>query len=89
MILFINLLGPENTYVTGNHHPPMSSFRALKKDIIKLVDWIELNFNWTLTSREHSFKITQANTTKVGKNLLKSRLANLNKKIKVENKYLG
>ena len=48
---------------------------------IPLMDWIELNFNQTLMSRDKVFNIIKANTTKVGKNLLKSRLAILNKKI--------
>ena len=45
------------------------------------MDWIELNFNQTLTSRQTHFNTIKSNRLNVGNNLLASRLSILNRKI--------
>ena len=45
------------------------------------MDWIELNFNQTLTSRQTLFNTVKSNHFQVGSNLLTSRLSILNLKI--------
>ena len=49
------------------------------------MDWIDLNFNQTLTSRETFFNCVKSAHSKAGKNLLSSRLTVINKKIKLQN----
>ena len=49
------------------------------------MDWIDLNFNQTLTSLETFFNYVKSTNSKAGKNLLSSRLTVLNKKIKLQN----
>ena len=44
-------------------------------------DFIELNFNQNLTSRQSHFKISKSNAYKVGNNMLATRLSTLNGKI--------
>ena len=44
-------------------------------------DWVDLNFNQILTSRQTTFKTLKSNNFKVGNNKLISRLATLNGKI--------
>ena len=46
-------------------------------------DWIDLNFNQILTSRQRTFQITKTNKYKVGNNLLSSRLSVVNNKIEL------
>ena len=48
---------------------------------IPTMDWIELNFHQTLTSREAMFNVIRLNKTNVGTNRLTSRSACINKKI--------
>ena len=45
------------------------------------MDWIELNFNQTTTSRQTHFNTIKSNRFNVGNNLLASRLSILNLKI--------
>ena len=45
------------------------------------LDWVELNENHTISSRETHFKCAKTNKTKIGNNLLSSRLTILNKKV--------
>ena len=45
------------------------------------LDWVELNFNQTITSREKFYRTVKTNKTKIGNNLLSSRLSILNGKI--------
>ena len=45
------------------------------------LDWVELNFNQTSTSREKFYRTVRTNKTKIGNNLLSSRLSILNGKI--------
>ena len=45
------------------------------------LDWVELNFNQTITSREKFYRTVRTNKTKIGNNLLSSRLSILNGKI--------
>ena len=45
------------------------------------MDWIELNLNQTLTSRQTLFNTVKSNRFHVGNNLLTSRLSILNQKI--------
>ena len=49
------------------------------------MDWIDLNFNQLLTSRETFFNCVKSTHSKTGNNLLSSRLTVLNKKIKLQN----
>ena len=44
-------------------------------------DWVKLNFQQTLTSRQVNFKISQTNKYKIGLNLICNRLTVLNNKI--------
>ena len=44
-------------------------------------DFIELNVNQNLTSRQSHFKISKSNAYKVGNNMLATRLSTLNGKI--------
>jgi hypothetical protein len=44
-------------------------------------DWVKLNFQQTLTSRQVNFKILQTNNYKIGINLICNRLTVLNNKI--------
>ena len=44
-------------------------------------DWIELNFNQTLTSRQKHFKTIKNNNYIIGSNLLSMRLSVLNGKV--------
>ena len=44
-------------------------------------DWVRLNFQQTLTSRQMNFIITQTNNYKIGNNLICNRLSLLNNKI--------
>ena len=52
-------------------------------------DWIELNYNQTLTSRETTFRIIKSNNFLVGNNLLSSCLTILNTKIPLEDLNLS
>ena len=45
------------------------------------LDWVELNENQTITSRETYFRCAKTNLTIIRNNLLSSRLAVLNKKV--------
>ena len=47
-------------------------------------DWIELNFNQILTSRQTTFRTSKSNTFKIGNNKLSSRLSILNGKINLQ-----
>ena len=49
------------------------------------LDWIDLNFNQLLSSREKFFNFVKSSHSKTGNNLLSSRLTVLNKKIKLQN----
>ena len=53
----------------------------LYNDQIPVSDWVELNFNQILTSRQTLFKVTKNNNFKVGNNKLTSRISILNGKI--------
>ena len=53
------------------------------------MDWIELNFNQTLTSRETTFNAIKSNNTKIGNNILSARLTVINKKIKLDDLNLS
>ena len=44
-------------------------------------DWIELNTNQILTSRQTHLKVTKSNSFKVGNNIISTRLSVLNGKI--------
>ena len=46
-------------------------------------DWIDLNFDQILTSRQKTFQITRTNKYKVGNNLLSSRLSVVNNMIEL------
>ena len=48
------------------------------------MDWVELNFNQAITSRETNFNLLKSNKTKIGNNLLSTRLTILNKKVKLD-----
>ena len=52
---------------------------------IQIMDWIELNFNQTITSRETFFYLIKSNYTSISNNLLALRLQILHKKEKLEN----
>ena len=56
---------------------------------IPQMDWIEVNFTQTLTSRETVFDSIKYNCTKIGNNILTTRLTVLNKKIKLEDLNLN
>ena len=45
------------------------------------LDWVELNFNHAISSREKFFITLKSNSTKIGNNILSSRLTSINKKI--------
>ena len=49
-----------------------------------VTDWLELNFNQVLTSRQTHFKVIKTNKFKVGQNKLSSRLFILNGKIPLQ-----
>ena len=51
---------------------------------ILTMDWVELNFYQTNTTRQSFFNLTRMNKSKIGNNLLSSRLAIMNNKIKLE-----
>ena len=51
---------------------------------VPAMDWIEINFHRPFTSRETFFNLTKSGNSKVENNLLTSRLAVLNRKIKLE-----
>ena len=53
------------------------------------MDWVELTFNQTITSRETFFNTIKTNRNKVGNNILSTRLSVLNKKIKLEDLNLA
>ena len=53
----------------------------LYNDQIPTMDWVELNFHQTLTSRETLFNVIRSNKTKTGKNILTSRLNIINKNV--------
>ena len=59
-----------------NEHQPVS-------------DWIELNMDQILTSRQTHFKINKTNTYKIGNNKLTSRLSILNDKILLQDLNLS
>ena len=44
-------------------------------------DWVEMNFNQIITSRQTLFKISKTNRYKIGNNILTSRLTTINNKI--------
>ena len=48
------------------------------------MDWVELNLNQAITSRESNFNLLKSNKTKIGNNLLSNRLTILNKKVKLD-----
>ena len=48
------------------------------------MDWIELNFNQAMSTREIFFNSVKTNQTKIGNNLLSSRFAMFKKKIKLK-----
>ena len=49
-----------------------------------VTDWVELNTNQILISRQTHFKITRSNTFKIGNNKLTTRLCILNNKITLQ-----
>ena len=56
---------------------------------IPQMDWIELTFNQSLTSRETFFNTIKTNCTKIGNNIITTRLSVINKKIKLEDLNLS
>ena len=48
------------------------------------MDWVELNLNQAITSRVSNFNLLKSNKTKIGNNLLSTRLTILNKKVKLD-----
>ena len=52
-------------------------------------DWVKLNFQQTLTSRQVNFKISQTNKYKIGLNLIGNRLTVLNNKIPLKWLFLS
>ena len=61
----------------------------LYNDQIPVSDWVELNFNQILTSRQTLFKVTKNNNFKVGNNKLTSRISILNGKIPLKDLNLS
>ena len=53
----------------------------LYNDNFPKADWIDLNFQQILTSRQTTFKVTKSNNFIVGNNILSTRLSTLNNKI--------
>ena len=56
---------------------------------IPQMDWIELTFNQSLTSRETFFTTIKTNRTKSGNNIITARLSVVNRKIKLEDLILS
>ena len=52
-------------------------------------DWLDLNFNQILTSRQTSFKVIKSNNFLVGNNLITNRLATLNGKVDLKDLNLS
>ena len=52
-------------------------------------DWLDLNFNQILTSRQTSLKIIKTNNYLVGNNLISNRLATLNGKVNLKDLNLS
>ena len=52
-------------------------------------DWIELNFNQIITSRQSHFRIIKSNKYIVGNNLISTRLAVLNGKVLLDDLNLS
>ena len=53
----------------------------LYNEQLPVADWIDLNFDQILTSRQMHFKITKSNTFKIGNNKLATSLSNVTSKI--------
>ncbi len=53
----------------------------LYKNTMSTSDWVKLNFQQILTSRQTNFMVVQNNNYKIGNNLLCNRLTHLNNKI--------
>ena len=45
------------------------------------IEWVDLNFNQTFTSRQTKFNVVRTNKYKIGNNILSNRLSVLNNKI--------
>ena len=56
---------------------------------IPQMDWIELTFNQSITSRETLFNTVKTNRTKIGNNIITTRLSVINRKIKLEDLNLS
>ena len=56
---------------------------------IPQMDWIELTFNQSITSRETLFNTVKTNRTKIGNNIITTRLTVINRKIKLEDLNLS
>ena len=56
---------------------------------LQKADWLDLNFNQILTSRQTTFKIIKSNNYLVGNNLISNRLATLNGKVDLKDLHLS
>ena len=84
-----NMISFENIHRMNNRAMPDSimtyktaiQLHKLYNTTSQSLDWISLNFDQILTTRQTTFQIIKSNNTKVGLNILNNRLAILNGKI--------
>ena len=59
----------------------LSLYKLTNEESPHSIEWVALNFNQILTSRQSTFKIAKVNLRRVGLNALSNRLSTINEKI--------
>ena len=68
-----------NNYSLYKH--ALSTYKLMNSSAPYSTEWVALNFNQTLTSRQVNFRSNKANKKRVGLNALANRIACINDKI--------